>query len=72
MVALDQVAAVIGEEQDLLVGLGTLRDNLHAKVVGHGNDGRGDDRILRILLDVTDKRAIDLQLMKRQTRQVTQ
>jgi hypothetical protein len=59
--ALDLVAAVRGEEVELLPGLDALADDAGAQAVGHRDRGARDPRRARIGGQPADERAVELQ-----------
>jgi hypothetical protein len=60
-VALHQVAAVLLEQHQLLVGLDPFGHHRHLQAVGHGDDGARDRRVFRVLRQAADEAAVDLQ-----------
>src|ERR1700719_1171332 len=71
-IPLHRVAALLGEETELLLGFHALGDDRHFKAVAKADDRPDDRRRLRIAPEIHDKGAIDLDLVERKRLQVAQ
>src|ERR1700692_1434923 len=64
-IALHCIAALVGEEAELLLGFHALGDDRHLEAVAKADDRPDDRRRLRIAPEIHDKGAIDLDLVER-------
>jgi len=71
-VALDKVAALLGEKLVLLQGFHTFGDHLQVQRVGHDNDCLDDLHVLPAARYILDERAVDLQGVQGQALEVGQ
>src|SRR5262245_34212100 len=71
-VALDLVAAVCGEQLELLLRLDSLGHDLELEAVSQADYREGDHRVLRIGRDVADERVVDLERVDRKALQVSE
>src|ERR1700737_4569297 len=71
-IALHRVAAFLGEEAELLLGLNALGDNRHFEAVAEIDDGADDRRGLRIAAEIHHEGAVDLDLVERESLQVAE
>src|SRR6267154_1557020 len=71
-ITLHRVAALLGEEAELLLGLDALGDDRHFQAVAEVDDGANDRRRLRAAAEVHDEGAVDLDLVERERLQIAQ
>src|SRR3979409_1777366 len=71
-VALHRVAALIGEESELLLGFHALGDDRHLQAVAEPDPRATDRRRLRIAAEIDDEGAVDLDLVERERLQIAQ
>src|SRR6202043_3492500 len=71
-IALYRVAALIGEEAQLLLGFDALGDDRHLEAVAKADHGPDDRRRLRIAPEIDDESAVDLDLVERKRLQIAQ
>src|SRR5579872_3077540 len=71
-VALDGVAALLGEEGKLLLGFHALGDDRHFEAVTKTDDRANDRRRLRAAAEIHDEGAVDLDLVERECLQIAQ
>src|SRR5262245_53850810 len=65
-VPLDLVAAVRGEQFELLLGLDAFGDHLELEAVRQADDRERDHRVLRVGGDVAHERVVDLERVDRE------
>ena len=71
-IALHRVAAFLGEEGELLLGLDALGDDRHFEAVAEADHGADDRGRLRIAAEIDDEGAVDLDLVERERLQIAQ
>src|ERR1700716_2957209 len=71
-IALHRVAALVGEEAELLLGFPALRDDRHFEAVAKADDGAHDRGRLRIASEIDDESAVDLDLVERKRLQIAE
>ena len=67
-----QEALMLAQEPGLLFGFHTFGNNLQTQPLGHGDNGSGDGNVFRVVRQVGDKGAINLELVDRESGQVVQ
>src|SRR6185369_9024311 len=65
-IALHRVAAFVGEEAELLLGLDAFGNDRHFEAMAEIDDGANDRRRLRVAPQIHDKGAVDLDLVERE------
>src|SRR6202043_1331549 len=71
-IALYRVAALIGEEAQLLLGFDALGDDRHLEAVAEADHRANDRRRLRIAPEIDDESAVDLDLVEWKRLQIAQ
>src|SRR5436305_341101 len=71
-IALHRVAALLGEEAELLLRLDALGNDRHFQRVAEIDHGSDDCRRLRIAAEIDDEGAVDLDLVERERLQIAQ
>src|SRR4051812_8310659 len=71
-VALGAVAAEVAQRLELVVGLDALGDRPEAEAGGDVDDGAHDRRVVRLLAETVDERAVDLDRVDRHALQARQ
>src|SRR3989475_4797180 len=70
VIALDLVAAVCGEQLELLLCFHALGNDLELETVREADDRERDHRVFRVRGDVADEGVVDLERVDRETLQV--
>src|SRR4051812_37725034 len=71
-IALHRVAAFLRQEGELFRGLDALGDDRHFQAMAEVDDGTDNRRRLRVLAEIDDEGAVDLDLVKRERLQIAQ
>src|ERR1700731_4027598 len=71
-IALHRVAALVGEEAELLLGFHALGDDRHLEAVAKADHGSDDRRRLRIASEIDDESSVDLNLVEWKRLQIAQ
>jgi len=69
---LSLLATPLAQEGELPLGLYSFGDDQQVQAMGHGNDGSGNGRIIRIIRNILYKGAVDLQNLKGEALQITE
>ena len=71
-VALDLVAALLLQQGQVRFSLHPLRNHSQAQRMSHGNDRRGDRRVIGVNGDLPDEGPVDLERVQREVLQVAE